>query len=116
METKGPVIKITGNVFNVRGQRVVPAADAAAFYRVNHAALIRAVKRTPGRFTREFIFCLTSREQAAIPALKKERKSALVFTEMGVSMLSTVLNSAKAASVNVEIVRETIRLIKTLGL
>ena len=116
METEGPVIKIKGNVFRVRGERVLPAADAAAFYGVSRAALMRAVGRNPGKFTREFMFRLTLREQAAIPALKKERRSALVFTELGVSMLSTVLNRSKAAAVNVEIVRETVRLIKTLGL
>ena len=116
METEGPVIKIRGNVFHVRGQRVLPAADAAAFYRVSRAALMRAVRRNPDKFTREFMFRLTLREQGGIPALKNERRSTLVFTELGVAMLSTVLNSSKAAAVNVEIVRETIRLIKARSL
>jgi len=53
MGTEGPVIKIKGNVFRVRGERVLPSADAAAYYEVSHAALMRAVGRNPGKFTRE---------------------------------------------------------------
>ena len=102
-------------MFRVRGQMVLPAADAAAFYGVSRAALMRAVGRNPRKFTGEFMFRLTPREQAAIPLLKKEKKQSLVFTELGISMLSTVLNSSKAAAVNIEIVREVVRLIKTLG-
>jgi len=99
-----------------RGQRVVAVSDAAAFYEVTPRALLCAVARNPRKFTRQFMFRLTPREQAAVPALRNLRKPPLVFTEVGVSMLSTVLKSAKAAQINVEIVREVVRTLHRLGL
>ena len=116
MDTDGPIIKIKKGVFTARGQRVVAAADAAAFYEVTPHALLCAVARNPRKFTRQFMFRLTRPEQAAVPALRTLRKPPLVFTEIGVSMLSTVLNSGKAAQINVEIVREVVRTLKSLGL
>lgn len=113
MGIEGPVIRIKRNVFQVRGQKVVPAAEAAAFYEVSCAALMRAVSRNSRRFTREFMFRLNRREQSAIPELKTKRKPALVFTESGVSMLSSILNSSKATEVNIQIIRETVKLINT---
>lgn len=116
MNTDGPIIKIEKGVFTVRGQRVVAAADAAAFYEVTPHALLCAVARNRRKFTCQFMFRLTAREQAAVPALKGLAKPPLVFTETGVSMLSTVLNSDKAARINVEIVREVVKTMKSLGL
>lgn len=116
MNTEGPVIKIKKGVFMARGQRVVAVSDAAAFYEVTPRALLCAVARNPRKFTRQFMFRLTPREQAAVPALRNLRKPQLVFTEVGVSMLSTVLKSAKAAQINVEIVREVVRALHRLGL
>jgi len=116
MNTEGPVIKIKKGVFMARGQRVVAVSDAAAFYEVTPRALLCAVARNPRKFTRQFMFRLTPREQAAVPALRNLRKPPLVFTEVGVSMLSTVLKSAKAAQINVEIVREVVRTLHRLGL
>lgn len=116
MERKGPVIKLKKGVFTARGQRVVAAADAAAFYEVTPRALLCAMARNRGKFAGRFMFRLTRREQAAVPALRGLRKPPLVFTEAGVSMLSTVLNSGKAARINVEIVREVVRTLHSLGL
>lgn len=112
----GPVIKIKSGVFVARGQRVVAAATAAAFYEVTPHALLCAVGRNPHKFTRQFMFRLTRSEQAAVPALRGLRRPPLVFTEPGVSMLSTVLNSGKAARINVEIVREVVRAMRQMGL
>lgn len=114
--TDGPVIKIKKGVFVARGQRVVAAADAAAFYEITPHALLCAVARNPRKFTRQFMFRLTAREQAAVPALRRLARPPLVFTETGVSMLSTVLKSGKAAGINVEIVREVVRTLHSLGL
>ncbi|OGS06403.1 MAG: hypothetical protein A2270_06870 [Elusimicrobia bacterium RIFOXYA12_FULL_51_18] len=108
MDIDGPVIKIKGNVFNVRGKKVVPAADAASFYEVTPAVLMRVVRRNPRKFTRECMFHLNRREQSAIPALKGNKGPVLVFTEVGVSMLSTVLKSSKAVAVHIQIIRETV--------
>lgn len=116
MDTQGPIIKIKKGVFTVRGQRVVAAADAAVFYEVTPHALLCAVARNPRKFTRQFMFRLTAREQAAVPALRRLRRPPLVFTETGISMLSTVLNSDKAARINVEIVREVVRTMESLCL
>ena len=116
MDTEGPVIKIKKGVFTARGQRVVAVFDAAVFYEVTPRALLCAVTRNPRKFTRQFMFRLTRREQAAVPALRRLNRPPLVFTETGVSMLSTVLNSGKAARINVEIVREVVRTLHSLGL
>ncbi|HBA60916.1 MAG TPA: hypothetical protein DCZ92_08865 [Elusimicrobia bacterium] len=116
MNIEGPVIKIAKGVFMARGQRVVAAADAAAFYEVTPHALWGAVARNRRKFPRELMFRLTRREQAAVPALRRLTKPPLVFTETGVSMLSTVLKSSKAARINVEIVREVVKTMKSLGL
>lgn len=116
MNTDGPIIKIEKGVFMARGQRVVAAADAAAFYEVTLHALLCAVARNPRKFTRQFMFRLAKYEQARFPALKNLKKPPLVFTEIGISMLSTVLNSSKAARINVEIVREVVRTMHSLGL
>lgn len=116
MESKGPIIRIGKGVFMARGQRAVAAADAAAFYEVTPRALLCAVARNRRKFTRQFMFRLTAHEQAAVPALSRLPKPPLAFTEAGISMLSTVLNSGKAARVNVEIVREVVRTLHKLGL
>lgn len=116
MYTEGPVIKIKKGVFTARGQRVVAATDAAAFYEVTPHALLCAVARNPRKFTRQFMFRLTAREQASVPALRRIRKPPLVFTETGVSMLSSVLKSGKAARISVEIVREVVKTMNSLGL
>ena len=75
-----------------------------------------AVARNPRKFTRQFMFRLTRAEQAAVPAPRNLRKPPLVFTETGISILSTVLNSEKAARINVEIVRDVVKTLKSLGL
>lgn len=116
MDTEGPVIKIKKGVFTARGQRVVSSTDAAAFYEVTLHALLCAVAHNPRKFTRQSMFRLTAREQAVVPALRRLRKPPLVFTETGVSMLSSVLKSGKAARINVEIVREVVKTMNSLGL
>ena len=115
MDTDGPVIKITKGVFMARAAGG-GGPDAAAFYEVTPHALLCAVARNPRKFTRQFMFRLTRREQRAVPALKELARPPLVFTEIGVSMLSTVLKSGKAARINVEIVREVVRAMNSLGL
>ena len=116
MNIDGPLIKIDTGVFTARGQRVVAVPDAAAFYEVTPHALLCAVARNPRKFTRELMFRLTPCEQAALPALRRLSRPPLVFTETGISMLSTVLKSSKAARINVEIVREVVRTMHSLGL
>jgi hypothetical protein len=84
----------------------------AALYGVPTHILIQAVTRDRTRFPRDFMFRLTKREyanlrsQIVISSLWGGRRSApYAFTEHGVAMLSSVLRSNRAISVNIEIVR-----------
>jgi hypothetical protein len=115
---------IMRNILVIRGQRVLLDSDLAALYQVATKALTRAVRRNPGRFPADFMFQLAVEESASLRsqsgALKigrgKHRKYApYVFTEQGVAMLSSVLNSERAVQVNVEIMRAFVRLRETVS-
>jgi hypothetical protein len=112
MEIELPIIKIR-DVLVVRGQKVATAAAAAAFYGIVPAVLMRTVNRNKKKFTKELMFYLTLREIVSLPGnSRKFNKNHPVFTEIGVSMLSTVLQSPKAVQTNIEIVRQTVRLLR----
>src|SRR5262249_46038542 len=107
----------------VRGQRVMLDADLARLYGVTTMALNQAVKRNVNRFPADFAFRLTRQEftalisQSVISNMGRggRGKLTLVFTEHGVAMLSSVLRSARAARVNVEIMRAFVRLRRLLA-
>ena len=112
------------NILVIRGQRVLLDSDLAALYQVATKSLTRAVRRNLGRFPADFMFQLAVEESASLRsqsgALKigrgKHRKYApYVFTEQGVAMLSSVLNSERAVQVNVEIMRAFVRLRETVS-
>ncbi len=102
----------------VRGQRVMLDSDLARLYGVTTAALNQAVKRNADRFPVDFSFLLTQQEFTALISqnvISKTgrggpRKRPRVFTEQGVAMLSSVLRSATAVRVNIEIMRTFVRL------
>ena len=103
----------------IRGHRVILDADIAALYGVPTKALVQAVKRNIERFPEGFMFQLSkeelenwrSRIVTSNPALRMGlRRPPYAFTEHGVAMLASVLNSRKAALVNIEIVRAFVRL------
>ena len=87
--------------------------DLAELYGVETRTLNQAVKRNIQRFPDDFIFQMTSEElenwKSQIVISNKEkmgiRKPPLVFTEQGVAMLSSVLNSERAILVNIQIIR-----------
>jgi hypothetical protein len=115
---------IMRNILVIRGQRVLIDSDLAALYQVATKALTRAVRRNLGRFPADFMFQLAVEESASLRsqsgALKigrgKHRKYApYVFTEQGVAMLSSVLNSERAVQVNVEIMPAFVRLRETVS-
>jgi hypothetical protein len=93
-------------------------SDLARLYGVTTSALNQAVKRNPERFPRDFAYQLTGSEFAELKSqsvTSKTRRGGRtklpwVFTEHGVAMLSSVLNSPTAARVNVEIMRTFVRL------
>ncbi len=86
--------------------------DLAVLYGVETRILIRAVKRNAGRFPEDFMISLSFKEVAALRSqfgISKgrggRRTLPYAFTEHGVLMLSSVLNSERALQVNIEITR-----------
>lgn len=110
---------IDGLVRFFRGQRVMMDRDLAELYGVSTKALNQAVKRHASRFPSDFMFRLTPDETrdwksqivTSNSGLKMgHRKPPSAFTEQGVAMLSSVLNSERAIQVNVAIMRAFVRL------
>ena len=94
-----PMERIQRGICQVRGHRVLLDRDLAALYGVETRALNQAVRRNLERFPADFMFALTREEirrmsQIVISSDLKFSKSVLAFTEQGVAMLSSVLNSA----------------------
>ena len=119
-----PLEIIERHIYLIRGQKVMFDFDLAALYQVPTRALNQAVRRNLARFPDDFMFQLTARELAywksqivtSNPAAKMGlRKSPLVFTEHGVAMLSSVLQSDRAVQVNIAIVRTFARLRQILA-
>lgn len=105
----------------VRGQRVLLDADLAEMYGVEVKALNQAVRRNAARFPPDFVLRLTADEARSLrsqtvtletePGRGRHRKyPPLAFTEQGVAMLSSVLRSARAVQVNIEIMRTFVKL------
>lgn len=107
----------------VRGCRVILDSDLARFYGVATGVLKRAVRRNHDRFPADFMFELTTREYESLRCqfgiLKRGQHAKYLpyaFTQEGVAMLSSVLRSARAAQVNVAVMRAFVRLRETLAL
>ena len=106
--------EITNKIFLFREKKVMLDSDLAKLYGVLTGLLNLAVKRNIDRFPSDFMFRLTKEEAESLilqfAISKKEgrggrRKLPYVFTEQGVAMLSSVLNSKRAIHVNIEIMR-----------
>ncbi|MCC6835405.1 MAG: ORF6N domain-containing protein [Cytophagales bacterium] len=114
-----PDERIIQRIFLVRDEKVMLDFHLAELYQVETRALKQAVKRNNERFPEDFMFELTTKEidlmvsQNVIPS-KKYLGGALpyAFTESGVAMLSSVLKSKRAVSVNIAIIRSFILLRK----
>lgn len=106
---------IEKKILLIRGQKVMLDRDLAELYGVETRVLNQAVRRNIDRFPEDFMFPLTREEIMRISQIVtssghtaetlKFAKSVLVFTEHGVSMLSSVLNSPMAVHVNIQIMR-----------
>ncbi|MBU2622265.1 MAG: ORF6N domain-containing protein [Proteobacteria bacterium] len=112
-----PVEMIEKAILFIRNQRVMLDTDLAALYGVQTKVLNQAVKRNERRFPSDFVFFLTKEEKDELVTncdrLRRMRHSSALpraFTEQGVAMLSSVLNSERAVDVNIEIMRAFIRL------
>ncbi|MGH7815274.1 MAG: ORF6N domain-containing protein [Candidatus Binataceae bacterium] len=117
-----PVERIAGRIFLIRGEKVMLDSDLAELYGVTTGNLNLAVRRNPKRFPGDFVFQLRAREfevlllqtaRANTPGGR--RTPPYAFTEQGVAMLSSVLRSARAAEVNVAIMRAFIKLRRILA-
>lgn len=111
---------IQNRIYEIRGERVMLDFDLAALYEVPTKVLNQAVKRNIKRFPKDFMFRLTAIEWQAmrsqfvttseirIDTDQSKRNASVLpyaFTEQGVAMLSGILNSDKAISMNIAIMR-----------
>lgn len=125
MTAKQPVVfveHIESKIFHIRGQKVMLSMHLAELYEVEPRVLVQAVKRNVERFPEDFMFQLNPegfanlKSQIVISSRGGARRAApYAFTGQGVSMLSSVLRSARAIHVNVEIMRAFVRLRQMLA-
>ncbi|MBX3069507.1 MAG: ORF6N domain-containing protein [Thermomicrobiales bacterium] len=116
------VDEIAETILLIRGQKVMLDVDLAQLYGVETRVLVQAVRRNEDRFPEDFMFQLTKaefndlRSQAVISrSWGGRRYPPYAFTEQGVAMLSSVLRSAEAAKINVEIMRAFVKLRELLA-
>ena len=108
-----PPENIESKILLIRGKKVILDRDLAKLYKVSTGRLNEQVKRNIKRFPEDFMFQLAEEEfenwrsQFATSNSDKRglRYRAYAFTEQGVAMLSSVLNSDRAISVNIQIMR-----------
>lgn len=102
---------VLSKIYVFRKQKVMLDSDLAALYGLETKQINQAVKRNPDRFPADFMFQLSEEEfeilksQIVTSSWGGRRKLPSVFTEHGVLMLSSVLNSKKAVAVNIRIMR-----------
>lgn len=124
--------RITRSIYLIRNQKVMMDSDLAEMYEVETKVLNQAVKRNMDRFPEDFMFQLSNEEwedlqvtieeqhddhslRSQIVTLKNDRGRhrkylPYVFTEQGVAMLSSVLNSQTAIQVNISIMRVFVKM------
>ncbi len=107
-----PIESITSKIFLIRNEKVLLDKDIAELYGVKTRILNQAVKRNITRFPPDFMFQITADEYRSLRSqfvtLKRGEHSKYLpyaFTEQGVAMLSSVLNSQRAVQVNIAIMR-----------
>ena len=106
-----PMERITDKIYLIRATKVMLDRDLAALYGVPTKALKQAVRRNSDRFPGDFMFELTKEEfdnlrsQSVTSKHGGTRYPPMAFTEQGVAMLSSVLNSPRAIQVNIQIMR-----------
>jgi len=118
-----PAERITKKIYLIRGQKIMLDRDLAELYGVQTKVLKQAVRRNISRFPNDFMFELTDEEfqnwRSQIVTSKSDRMGLrykpMAFTEQGVAMLSSVLNSKRAIQVNIQIMRAFTRLRQMLS-
>ncbi len=104
---------IHSRILTIRSLRILLDADLAQLYGIETRALVQAVRRNVARFPEDFMFELTAQEFTDLKSQSVissgghggRRTAPFAFTEQGVAMLSSVLNSPRALAVNIEIMR-----------
>jgi len=113
---KNELGKIQKMIHEIRGSKVMFDSDLAQLYEVELRVLNQAVKRNIERFPADFMFQLSAEEwenqrsQFVIFNKDIRKYRPFVFTEHGILMLSSVLNSDKAVKVNIQIMRTFVQL------
>ncbi|MGQ0522286.1 MAG: ORF6N domain-containing protein [Betaproteobacteria bacterium] len=108
--------QIAESIQLVRGQKVLLDSTLASLYGVQTKVLVQAVKRNRDRFPADFMFELSNHEVADLrsqfvtSSWGGRRYLPFAFTEQGVAMLSSVLNSPQAIRINIEIMRAFVQL------
>lgn len=112
-----PSESVINKILVLRNQKVILDRELANLYKVETRALKQAVKRNIKRFPKDFMFILTQKEidqmvsQNVIPSKSYfGGAKPMAFTEQGVAMLSSVLNSERAIEVNILIMRAFVKL------
>lgn len=113
---------VEGSIIVLRGRRVLLDDVLAGLYEVEIRALVQATKRNRERFPPDFMFQLTKEEWRAVMDRRGmrhgrggRRTSPYAFTEQGIAMLSSVLESPRAVIVNIEIMRAFVRFRRSLA-
>jgi len=115
-----PLETLMNKIIFIRGCKVLLDSDLAELYVVETRVLNQAVKRNIERFPSDFMFQLTNDEweslksQNVISSWGGRRNQPFAFTEQGIAMLSSVLNSNRAIKVNIAIMRAFVKLRKLL--
>lgn len=115
--------EIAALIYSIRGKRVMLDSDLAELYGVETKQVNRAVKRNYERFPDDFYFQLSDQEVTDLKCQigtssswgGRRRAKPHVFTEQGVAMLSSVLQSREAAIVNVQIMRAFVAMREALS-
>jgi len=116
-----PAESITSKIYFIREHKVMLDRDLAELYGVSTKVFKQAVRRNRERFPDGFMFVLTNQElrnlrsQIVTSSWGGTRYLPMAFTEQGVAMLSSVLNSKRAIQVNIEIIKAFVRLRKLLA-
>jgi phage regulator Rha-like protein len=116
--------RVGSRILHLRDETVMLDVDLAELYGVETRELLQAVKRNLRRFPGDFMFQLSQSEFDALrshfvisnePRRGGRRYLPYAFTEQGIAMLSSVLRSARAIQVNIEVVRTFVRLRRVLA-
>ena len=116
-----PIEIITSRIYQIRDHKVMLDRDLAELYGVETGQLKRAVGRNIDRFPEDFMFELSKEElenlrcQIGTSSWGGTRYQPMAFTEQGVAMLSSVLNSKRAVQVNIAIMRAFVQMRELLS-